>query len=123
MNVQEIFNFCTFGNMILMTDKSKILKDLKNHLTENLGISVKDVILFGSQATGNSKEHSDYDILIILDGQYTAQDENQILDLCFDMNLKYDILMDVHILSKSELSTVRGRQPLFTKALKSGIYA
>jgi predicted nucleotidyltransferase len=106
-----------------MINKSIILKDLKNHLTDKLSESVKDVILFGSQATGKSTEYSDYDILIILENDYSGEDENRILDLCYDINLKYDIILDVHILSKSELNSIRGRQAVFSKAIKSGIYA
>lgn len=106
-----------------MINHSEILKDLKNHLSKNLAYSVKDVILFGSQSTGKSTELSDYDILIILENDYTGEDENRILDLCYDIDLKYNILFDVHILSKSELNSIRGRQPVFSKAIKSGIYA
>lgn len=106
-----------------MIKQSEILKDLKNHLIKNIGDSVKDVILFGSQASGKQTEYSDYDILIILDNEYSGEDENRILDLCYDIDLKYDILFDVHILSKSELNSIRGRQAVFSKAIKSGIYA
>lgn len=106
-----------------MTTHLEILKDLKTHLIKSLGDSVKDVILFGSQATKKSSEFSDYDILIILNSEYSGEDENIILDLCYDIDLKYNILLDVHILSKSELNSIRGRQSVFSKAIKSGIYA
>lgn len=106
-----------------MINQSEILQDLKNHLKENIGDSVKEVILFGSQATKKSTEFSDYDILIILSTEYSGEDENRILDLCYDIDLKYDILLDVHILSKSDLNSIRGRQSVFSKAIKSGIYA
>jgi uncharacterized protein len=106
-----------------MTDKNIILSDLKSHLLKNYGKSVKDIILFGSQARGDSWEYSDYDILIILDNDYSGKDENQILDLCFDIDLKYNILLDVHLISRNELTSIRGRQPVFVNALKSGIYA
>jgi len=72
-----------------MSDNSKILSDLKSHLIKNYGNSVLDVILFGSQARGDSKEYSDYDVLIVLDKDYSGKDENQILDLCFDINLTH----------------------------------
>lgn len=106
-----------------MINHLEILQDLKTHLIKNLGDWVKDVILFGSQAKKKSKEFSDYDILIILNSEYSGEDENRILDLCYDIDLKYDILLDVHILSKSELNSIRGRQSVFSKAIKSGIYA
>ena len=106
-----------------MASKSEILHDLKNHLIQNFDDSVKDVILFGSQATGKSREFSDYDILIILGKAYSGNDENTILDLCYDICLKYDIILDVHILSEFEINSTRGRQAVFSKAIKSGIYA
>lgn len=106
-----------------MIENQKILIDLKQHLQKHYGDSVKDVVLFGSQARGDSREYSDYDILIILDNDYSGKDENKILDLCYDIDLKYNILLDIHLLSGRELETNRGKQPIFTNALKSGLYA
>lgn len=100
-----------------------ILSELKKHLINNYGDSVKDVVLFGSQARKDSNEFSDYDVLIILKSDYSGKDENKILDLCYDIDLKHDILLDVHIISKNELNTIRGKQPIFVNAIKSGIYA
>jgi predicted nucleotidyltransferase len=101
----------------------EILSDLKNHLIHHYGHSVKDVVLFGSQVRGDSDKFSDYDVLIILNENYTGKDENRILDLCYDIDLKYDILLDVHIISNHELNTIRRKQPIYVNALKSGIYA
>ena len=106
-----------------MIDKLVILKDLKRNLQKQYMDPVKDVILFGSQATGKPDENSDYDVLIILEKKYNGQDENKILDICYDIDLKYNILIDVHLLSKNELSTLSGKQPIFVKALNTGIYA
>ena len=78
------------------------------------------MLLFGSQARGNSQKFSDYDVLIVLDNDYSGKDENSILDLCYDINLKFDILLDVHIISVKELNSVRGRQPVFQKSNKIG---
>jgi len=99
------------------------LIDLKQHLQKHYGDSIKDIVLFGSQARGDSTEYSDYDILIVLDKDYSGRDENKILDLCYDIDLKYNILLDVHLLSKREMNSERGKQPIFIKALNSGLYA
>jgi len=118
------------------TENEKIIEELKTdkltglpsflvlkYLIKNFNNSVNDVILFGSQATGKSHEFSDYDILIILGKEYSGNDENTILDLCYEIGIKYDIIFDVHILAESEINSVRGRQAVYSKAIKSGIYA
>lgn len=107
----------------MIKTKQNILENLKKHLQKNYGDSIKDVILFGSQAQANASEHSDYDILIVLKNEYSGKDENEILDLCYDIDLKYNILIDVHLISEQEIATFRGKQPIFVNALKSGIYA
>ncbi len=106
-----------------MISNQEILVDLKRHLVEQYGDSVKDVILFGSQARGDPNDYSDHDVLIVLDRDYTSNDENKIYDLCYDIILKYNILLDVHLISQKEISSQRGNQPIFINALKSGIYA
>jgi len=106
-----------------MIDKLSIIRDLKSYLQMGYNESVKDIILFGSQANGVSDENSDYDILIVLDADYNASDENRIYDLCFDINLKYNIIIDAHLISLKELKTIRGKQPIFKKAIKTGVYA
>jgi len=45
------------------------------------------------------------------------------MDLCYDIDLKYDIVIDVHILSTNELESLRGKQPIFINALRTGLYA
>jgi uncharacterized protein len=106
-----------------MVDRLTIIRDLKGYLQKGHNYSVKDIILFGSQVSGNSNDNSDYDILIILDKDYNSRDENRIYDLCYDIDLKYDIIIDAHLISQRELDTLRGKQPIYTKALKSGLYA
>lgn len=106
-----------------MHNKVQILKELKSYLLSNYGDSVKEVILFGSQAKGNEKYESDFDVLVILSRDYIWRDENKIIDLCYDVGLKYEIIIDVHIISHNELNSIRGKQPIFLNAINSGLYA
>jgi len=71
-----------------MIDKRIILIDLKNRLEEQYSNSVKNVVLFGYQANNNAGEYSDYDVLILLNQDYNKNDENRILDICYDIDLK-----------------------------------
>ena len=106
-----------------MADKLTIIRELKNTLQIGLNGSVRDIILFGSQASGKASEDSDYDILIVLNEDYDARTENKVYDLCYDIDLKYNIVIDAHLISTKELNTRRGKQPLFIKALQKGLYA
>lgn len=106
-----------------MIDNRVILRDLKDNLQNQYQDSIKNVILFGSQAKGNAHSDSDYDILILLDKDYSGKDENKILDICYEIDLKYNIIIDAHLLSLKELTLIRGKQPIFVNAINSGIYA
>jgi uncharacterized protein len=106
-----------------VTDKILILKDLKKILIQQYPDSIENVILFGSQAKGLADKNSDFDILVLLDKKYSGKDENEILDICYEIGLKYDVFIDLHLLSIEELKTIRGKQPIFINAIKSGIYA
>jgi predicted nucleotidyltransferase len=106
-----------------MIDNRLILADLKQKLIAQYADSLQNIVLFGSQANNKSNEFSDYDILILLNQDYNRFDENKILDICYDIDLKYNIIIDAHLLSTKELNSKRGRQAVFVNALKNGIYA
>ena len=106
-----------------MIDKNVIMRDLKGRLQDQYAASLNNVVLFGSQAKNNANEYSDYDVLILLNEDYTKEDEGRILDICYDIDLKYNILIDAHLLSIKEMNSKRGMQPIFVNALKNGVYA
>ena len=87
-------------------EKIEILKDLKNLLIKHFGNVIDKVILYGSQINGYSQEYSDYDILIIVNIDYDWRTKNRILSVCNDIDLKYDILTDVTIISHNELKSL-----------------
>ncbi len=105
------------------TSNKAIITDLKDHLVKNFGNSIDDVILFGSRTRSDFNHYSDYDILIVLKNDFSGVDENKILDLCYDINLKYEIILDVHIISTNELTKIRGKQYFFKNAIQTGIHA
>jgi len=43
--------------------------------------------------------------------------------LCYEIDLKYGIITDTHILSEEELGSLRGKQPIFMNALTNGFHA
>jgi predicted nucleotidyltransferase len=104
-------------------NKKVVLNDLNDLLKARFADILKDVVLFGSQVNGTAHKDSDYDFLIVLKQKVDWKTEREISDLCYEIDLKYDILTDIHILSEGELSTIRGRQPIFVNALAYGLHA
>ncbi len=104
-------------------DKQIILKDLSYLLKSRFSDNVKDIVLFGSHVYGKAHTDSDYDILIILKQKVDWKIEREISDLCYEIDLKYDIITDTHILDELELSTLRGKQPIFVNAISNGLHA
>jgi len=100
-----------------------VLNDLNDLLKARFADNLKEVVLFGSQADGTAHKDSDYDFLIILKEKADWKIEGEISDLCYEIDLKYNIITDIHILSEGELSTIRGKQPIFVNALSKGIHA
>ncbi len=106
-----------------MKKATKILTELKNLLYKKLGDDLTDVILFGSQAYGGAHKNSDYDFLVILKEKPDWLLKRKISEYCYELDLKYEIFVDIHILGEEELQTLRGKQPIFQTALEKGIYA
>ncbi len=53
---------------------------------------VKQVILFGSKARGDDDEYSDIDLLLIMIHKPHWKKKKAIVDLLFDVGMKYDVL-------------------------------
>ena len=100
-----------------------VIKESKDLLAQNLGENLQNVILFGSQAQGNAKPDSDYDLLVVLKNVCSYSLKRKILDICCELCVKYEVLLDVKIISQYELdNTLKGKQPLYTQAILNGIY-
>jgi predicted nucleotidyltransferase len=97
------------------------LQELKSVLMMKYSDYIDRIILFGSQLSGNAKKWSDYDILLIVKRPYDWRFENQVYDTCVDINVKYDLIIDIKIISKEELKTLKGKQPFIQNALTYGV--
>jgi len=98
-----------------------LLEEIKETLINNLSLDIDKVILFGSRTNNSFKSYSDYDILIILNQNYDWKLEDNIINCCYDLMLKYDIILDIKVISSSELNSIRGKQPYIQNAITTGI--
>ena len=61
------------------------------------------------------------DILIIFNSDVGWEIRDTVYEICSDLNLKYNIWIDVSYLSLSEMDTIKGKQPFVQNALQEGI--
>lgn len=97
------------------------MNELKDSLVKSFPDYIDKVILFGSQAKGDSQDYSDYDILVVLKKEYDWRLKNQIYDKTWEIDFKYDILTDIKLISKNDLNTIIGKQPFVVDALENGV--
>ncbi|MBN1185484.1 MAG: nucleotidyltransferase domain-containing protein [Bacteroidales bacterium] len=98
----------------------QIMNELNSLLRNRFSDDLKEVVLFGSRAYGTSHNDSDYDILIVLKNKPDWKKEREISDLCYEIDLKFNIITDTHIISEGEFSSLRGKQPIFLNAMEKG---
>jgi predicted nucleotidyltransferase len=98
-----------------------IAKELKTNLENEIPGLVHSVILYGSHARGDVNQYSDLDILLILEHKIDWLIKDKIYDVCSNLNLKYDVWIDVSILSQDDMKSIKGKQPFVQNALREGI--
>lgn len=102
-------------------DNLKILKQLKKSLIQRFSNDIDRIVLFGSQCKGTDQPYSDYDVLVVLKSGYDWRKEEEISNICYQVDLQYDIYTDVKVISLKELDSLKGKQPFIINAMEEGI--
>ncbi len=101
-----------------MKNISSILTRIKRYAEKIEG--VKKVILYGSYARGEADEHSDIDILIVVEDSADAKKiEEKMNDLLFDILLEEKKLVSLLVVKESLFENYRA--PLFLNIKEEGI--
>jgi uncharacterized protein len=93
--------------------------DLKRALTAELGARLRDVRVFGSVARGEADEHSDVDLLVVLDEIHDHRDRTSIYEAASDVGLHHDLPIQALVLSEAELRLLRQRETSIATAVDS----
>ena len=101
-------------------NQNTILKEVTRILKTSMPDNFVKVVLFGSRLNSQVIPDSDYDILIVVREKADWKTERKISGICYEVELKYNILMDIHIISELEVNSRRGQQPIFVNALVHG---
>lgn len=81
-----------------------------------------EVILFGSRARGEPAVHSDYDLLVLTQGDPTATLKQSIRDRLYDAALHYEVVISVMIYSHRRWNDSPWRaSPLHEEVERDGV--
>jgi uncharacterized protein len=94
-----------------------ILHELKHMITEKYPIV--EMRLFGSNARGEATQDSDIDVFLqLLRTDRTIEED--VYDMAYELELKYDCLIDVILLSDSMVKTYSEQLPIYHSILQEG---
>lgn len=78
--------------------------------------------LFGSTARGESDEESDMDVLIVLADKVTHRIRNNISDIAFEINLKYETNISVVVFDEETWNNgVLKLTSFYSKVVREGV--
>jgi len=107
-------------NKTLSNNELDAIYELKNELLKSYpGV---ELILFGSKARDDSEELSDIDILILVDKNVSHNLKDKIIEIAYDIELKYDIVFGLVIENKKSWESSRYKvMPLYQNVQREGI--
>ena len=103
-----------------MIQLKKILSEVSDALKRLYKDNLAEIVLYGSYARNDYTENSDIDLLVVLYRLDSPGKEiDKIVDVIYDINLKYNILISVVPVSKEDYKNINS--PLLLNIRNEGI--
>jgi len=103
-----------------MSDKQKIIQRIVSLVNDNDPES--EVYLYGSQARGDAKKLSDWDLLILLNQKHISfETETKFMDEFYEIELETGEIISPLIYSKSDWNSKHSITPLFHNIQNEGV--
>jgi predicted nucleotidyltransferase len=81
-----------------------------------------EVILYGSRARGDANPESDYDFLILTDGEVTLKREDNFRRQLFPIELETGAVLTVILVSREDWnSALYGAMPFYQNVVRDGV--
>ena len=112
----------TMDDLSLRDNEKKAINEATKMLKERF--PVKEVILFGSKARGDSDEESDIDLLLVTKRSIHWKERQAIIHALFDLGMKHDVIFS--ILDTTEPDFDRGiftAFPIYQEIIREGVAA
>ena len=95
--------------------------ELKQQLLDRYGDRLARFIVFGSYARGDYTPESDIDIFITLRDTVDSKTECAVWDMAFEIELGFDVILDVKVYSEDDLqNTLLRVTPFVINVMKEG---
>ncbi len=114
-----LINVLNTKNEKILTLLSEVKRETKNIFTNKL----QKIILYGSYARDEATLDSDIDIMILIDENRDnlRQYRNLIIDVIFELSLKYDIILSILIKNYKDFNNYIEFVPFFRNVYNEGI--
>lgn len=102
-----------------MTNEDILLK-----IKDSIKLSAPDatVIIYGSQARGNYREDSDFDLLILLNrDKFTREDEKKVTYPLYDIEFETGKIISPLVLTKTDWESKHRITPFYDSVVREGI--
>lgn len=82
-----------------------------------------EIILYGSHARGTAKQYSDWDLLILLNGQnITLETEQKFRHNLYDIEIDTGEIISTYVVSKNDWETKYSITPLYASIKREGLH-
>ena len=96
------------------------VEEFRKEIKKLYGNRLKHIILYGSYARGSATEHSDIDLLIVLEGKVKPGEEiDRMIEIITEINLRYNVLISIYPISEEDYKKVNS--PLLINVRREGI--
>ncbi len=100
---------------------SEAINELKVLLYNRFAGAV-EIYLFGSVARNDYQPDSDIDILVLIPGKVNRKLEEEVIDLSYDVELKYDVVFGVVVYSREFWSSPKAAvMPFHQNVQREGV--
>ncbi len=96
--------------------------ELVKGILESINSCVKEIILYGSVARGNSCEGSDIDIAVLVSDELTSEQNDKLSEFIVEMNLKYDVVFSVIDIDINKYEKWKNVLPFYKNVATEGIH-
>lgn len=102
---------------LLSAQEKRAVLEFKKRLQTFEDLKIRDLKLFGSRARGAGDEHSDLDILVLLDEAPTKV-RAEIFEMAADILLEFDIDISPLVMSFSHYEDMKRRERLLPQDIE-----